>query len=170
MSRQSKIKKSYPYFNYDPLLDGCIRLVAISDARDSRDIGEQLEISLISSTFKSCPPYTALSYTWGNPSPIIDPCTTMFSNVLRCYPVACHGCILLVSRNLRDALRRIRQYQTWRSNREEMFERYTEPKQKKLLQRAYGETAYFWIDALCIDQDDIPERSRQVSLMSQIYK
>jgi hypothetical protein len=29
---------------------------------------------------------------------------------------------------------------------------------------------YYWIDAICINQDDIPERERQVGVMDQIYK
>ncbi|KAF2830941.1 hypothetical protein CC86DRAFT_366452 [Ophiobolus disseminans] len=33
-----------------------------------------------------------------------------------------------------------------------------------------GNWKYFWIDAICIDQTNIPERNHQVRLMSNIYK
>lgn len=32
-----------------------------------------------------------------------------------------------------------------------------------------GERKLFWIDALCINQDDVPERNHQVTLMKDIY-
>lgn len=33
-----------------------------------------------------------------------------------------------------------------------------------------SETGYLWIDQLCVNQDDIDERSSQVSIMSKIYR
>ena len=36
--------------------------------------------------------------------------------------------------------------------------------------RRQGETRAFWIDSICIDQDDTDERSSQVQLMRDIYK
>jgi hypothetical protein len=36
-------------------------------------------------------------------------------------------------------------------------------------QRYHGTTACIWIDAICVNQDDIPERNDQVLLMSKIY-
>ena len=143
--------------------------MAIEKATDANEIVEQLKIHFFSSPLSTCPSYTALSYTWGDPSPNIDPRTIMFTKVLRCYPVLCQNRIVLASRNLRDALRRIRQYQTWRANKEGTFERYDEPNQKILLERTYGAPIYFWIDAICINQEDVHERSQQVTLMSKIY-
>jgi hypothetical protein len=36
-------------------------------------------------------------------------------------------------------------------------------------QRYHGTPACIWIDAICVNQDDIPERNNQVLLMSKIY-
>ena len=36
-------------------------------------------------------------------------------------------------------------------------------------QRYHGTTGCIWIDAICVNQDDIPERNNQVLLMSKIY-
>ncbi|EHK26244.1 uncharacterized protein TRIVIDRAFT_8990, partial [Trichoderma virens Gv29-8] len=33
-----------------------------------------------------------------------------------------------------------------------------------------GETRYLWIDAICINQNDIAEKSSQVAMMANIYK
>jgi hypothetical protein len=33
-----------------------------------------------------------------------------------------------------------------------------------------NELQYYWIDAICIDQDNLQERGHQVSLMGQLYK
>jgi hypothetical protein len=35
--------------------------------------------------------------------------------------------------------------------------------------RLTQEARYLWVDAICINQDDMDERSRQVSIMSEIY-
>jgi hypothetical protein len=32
------------------------------------------------------------------------------------------------------------------------------------------ETRVFWVDAICIDQDDVRERNEQVSKMAEIYR
>ena len=37
------------------------------------------------------------------------------------------------------------------------------------LRRPY-ESRLLWVDALCINQDDVEERSQQVSIMGRIYK
>jgi hypothetical protein len=36
--------------------------------------------------------------------------------------------------------------------------------------RDENEPQVFWIDALCINQEDVPERNQQVQIMGQIYK
>lgn len=167
---KSGSRKTSTHFPYHRLQDGWIRLVSVQEAADASEISEQLKIHFVSTPLSTSPSYTALSYTWGEPSPNIDPRVIMFTKVLRCYPVLCQDRTILVSRNLRDALRRIRQYQTWRAKREGTFEEFDQPGQRLLLERTYGATAYFWIDALCINQEDIHERSRQVALMSEIYR
>ena len=72
--------------------------------------------------------YDALSYVWGNPSPLFD--------------LAVNGNVLGIAENLRNALLAI---------------------------RLEKEPTALWIDAICINQKDIDERSRQVQLMRSIY-
>jgi hypothetical protein len=59
-----------------------------------------------------------------------------------CRPIRCNGSELLVTQNVEASLKQLRRY---------FFRRY------------------LWIDAICIDQHNIPEQSNQVSLMDQIY-
>ena len=54
-----------------------------------------------------------LSYTWGAPSGFINPNTTTFTTIPRCFPIKCAGNLVLGTRNLRDALRRLRQGQNY---------------------------------------------------------
>ena len=58
-------------------------------------------------------------------------------------PIKCNGSRLDVTRNLKSALRDLRRPDTPR---------------------------ILWIDAICIDQDDINEREQQVGIMSDIYR
>jgi hypothetical protein len=96
------------------------------------------------------PPYCAVSYTWndseydrlivaGKRIPESDPLRTNYS--VR-HPLWVEGKRILISANLRDALRRFR-----------------DPKQPVTL----------WIDALCINQADYDERAVQVMTMQRIY-
>lgn len=40
---------------------------------------------------------------------------------------------------------------------------------RRIRQSTGGESACLWVDALCINQDDVAERSQQVSIMHEIY-
>lgn len=62
----------------------------------------------------------------------------------RDYTISCHGRAFKIKENLRAAI----QYM-WRLNRLELDG--------------------IWIDAICINQDDLDERSQQVSMMKRIY-
>jgi hypothetical protein len=59
------------------------------------------------------------------------------------HSIRCSGSILLVTTNLLAALRRLR-FSTLRR--------------------------YLWVDAICINQEDIEEKTEQVAIMGQIYK
>jgi hypothetical protein len=60
-----------------------------------------------------------------------------------CRPISCNGSELLVTPNVEAALKQLRPRH---------FQRH------------------LWIDAICIDQSNLKERSSQVSLMEQIYQ
>lgn len=36
--------------------------------------------------------------------------------------------------------------------------------------RSFGQEGFYWVDAICINQKDIPEKSAQVSLMDEIFE
>jgi Heterokaryon incompatibility protein (HET) len=59
------------------------------------------------------------------------------------FPILCNGIATSVQVNLRDALQRL---------------------------RLEGERRTLWVDALCINQNDVSERGSQVKLMQQIYQ
>ena len=75
-----------------------------------------------------CPPFTALSYVWGDPS--------------RTVPFECDGKILHVTQNCYYALERLIRRRCKRK---------------------------VWVDATCIDQSNVSEKSSQVALMGDVY-
>lgn len=134
---------------YEPLPDAHhFRLLELCPGK----WGSRLECVISTHVFDeyNVPLYRALSYTWMESKYdrlIISEKSTEESRSLRDrysirHPVWCGGRRLLVSTNLRDALRQVRHE--------------TLP-------------IRLWIDAICINQEDLDERSRQVLLMSRIY-
>ena len=106
-----------------------IRLVTICPRTEANPTYSSLSISLQQFPISQCPPYQALSYTWGQPD--------------RSDRVHCEDDEYVnVTPNLLAALLH--------------------------LQRLKPVT--LWVDAICINQEDYKERSRQVSLMCQIYQ
>ncbi|KAI1112083.1 heterokaryon incompatibility protein-domain-containing protein [Nemania sp. NC0429] len=168
------ILKPNPYYNYTALPRGWIRLVEIqgdlTHATSTSSLYDDLHVTLHDYPLSSCPSYIALSYTWGEPSGRPDPTYRIFAQEPRCFPIHCGDNLLRGTRNLRDVLRRLRQAQEVRNivgvlNLERKF--------VETLRRIYGSSRLrdlYWIDALCIDQDDLFERSEQVSQMGEMYK
>jgi hypothetical protein len=98
---------------------------------------------LTTHNLNNLPPYHALSYTWGAPSELLNErgVTADLS-----YSILCNECILKVTKNLLDAL---------------------------LCMQRMGHMTfvdYFWIDAICINQEDDDEKGSQVYMMTDIYK
>lgn len=114
-----------------------IRLLYI-DANQGPDILCKLSVYSLSNH----PTYSALSYTWGSPSP---KATAQGINADKCCSITVDGQPFMVTRNLADFLRICRI-----SNRDLT----KEP---------------LWIDAVCINQADMGEKTQQVRLMKQIY-
>ncbi|KAI0447272.1 heterokaryon incompatibility protein-domain-containing protein [Xylaria telfairii] len=169
-----KSPKPYPYYNYTALPKGWIRLVQIhGDSLDEtleNDLDADLHVTLHDYPLSSCPDYIALSYTWGEPSGKADPTYRIFSQEPRCFPINCGGHLLRGTRNLRSVLRRLRQAQQILKNVDALD---LSPDFAKALDEDPDSCIFldfYWIDALCIDQDDLFERSTQVSQMGEIYK
>ncbi|KAI1123838.1 heterokaryon incompatibility protein-domain-containing protein [Nemania abortiva] len=172
-----KKAKPHPYYNYTRLPDGWIRLVRIhGDSLDDRDpvsgkfnLRDDLYVTLHDYPLSSCPDYIALSYTWGDPGGMIDPTYLIFTKEPRCFPINCGRSLLRSTRNLRDALRYLRQGQRARKIKGSFTLDLESIRVEQVYLGSSSLLDLYWIDALCIDQDDLPERSTQVSLMGKIY-
>ena len=108
--------------------------------------GSHLSCVLKSFSLDDYPSYRCLSYTWGpalmrHPESGEHTDTTRFELTVRAKKAV--G-VLPIRENLFDAL-------------------------CQLSSSSLGSPLYMWIDAICIDQDNLEERSSQVSMMGTIY-
>lgn len=154
-------------YQYDRLPSPtCIRLLEFTPSSDKRIIS----CSLKTFELQYAPPFEALSYTWGNPclpvnrvdlknrreqqneidveslkkrSKLIEYARDLErSGQTRRHSIICDGRAMKVTSNLRDALRMLLSCQSRRKD--------------KVMPR------YVWIDALCMNQEDVSERNSQV--------
>lgn len=126
LTANPSLLEARPY-NYKPLLSkGDFRLLSISKSGDD----EQLYFQITRQRMEDCPPYEAVSYTWGS--------TERTEKIFHAFT----GQILYITKNCASALQSL----------------YTDSDRR------------FWIDAICINQDDIDERSIQVSMMADIFR
>lgn len=134
-----------PIYTYAPLpRDNCIRLLHFESAEyESSNARSQKVCSLNTFSIDEAPMYMALSYTWG--CPLNDP--TYFDI--------------------------FSQDQTWilddTDNAKRIRVGFNLYKGLQRISRLNGNIKYIWIDALCINQADLVERGKQVSLMGEIY-
>lgn len=131
---------SLPSYTYEPLdreTDSVRMLHFVPAPPDDDRIYCELEPYPIS----QCPPYIALSYTWGpnNPS----------------HEIVLHGALFLVRENLWLVLQRLQNLGT------------DIPVGTPMLRQKMCDC--FWIDAICINQEDDLERSYQVNRMGKIF-
>ncbi|TVY76061.1 Heterokaryon incompatibility protein 6 OR allele [Lachnellula suecica] len=131
---------------YENLSDnsGDIRLLHVLPNAHPKD--RRLQCKLVTSKVSS--QYAALSYTWGEPDQ-------------RDLKIWVNGVLVPVRRNLMCALRALRA---------------RHPTSQKYGQRRKNETndpdagLVLWVDALCINQEDVAERNSQVGMMGKIYE
>jgi len=162
-------------YQYAPLPSRTsIRLLELIPSEDRRVVQCHLK------TFEldDAPQFCALSYTWGNPLMRLKPGAASRTNRTpdrtsdplaykpddidhfpiygesgssrrsRRHTIICDGRIIKVTSNLKDALRMLASSITSRS----------------LV------PAYYWIDAICMDQQNILERNAQVAKMAEIFR
>lgn len=98
-----------------------------------------IEVELIEASLDNLPQYEALSYVWGD------------AEITQ--QIVCNGRPFQITINLTKALRRLRS-----RSRTTLSEH-----QPSTL------SSFLWVDAICIDQDCLPERNHQVSHMKEIY-
>ncbi|KAH7061663.1 heterokaryon incompatibility protein-domain-containing protein [Paraphoma chrysanthemicola] len=134
------------------LLGRNIRILELSPKASN---GE-LQCRLIETPLDDVPPYQALSYVWGDPT-------------IR-EPIWCNGQRMDVTTNLANALRRLRPLQS------EIGLKYanddaTNPRcgDDDSATSSHASTRWVWADAICINQNDMVERSSQVQLMREVY-
>lgn len=114
-------------FHYQPLTrPNEIRLVKILPGSRLSSVKCELQPAILG---PEIPKYVALSYCWGDATHKTW--------------VSCNGRRLTLTKNLLNALRRLRRK---------------------------DETETLWIDQICIDQENLEERGSQVQLMRKIYK
>jgi hypothetical protein len=112
-------------------------------------------VELIEASLDNLPPYEALSYVWGS-----------LENMQQ---IMCNGKSFQITNNLAKALRRL-QSRLEIANEErlpgtESSSQLGSPHPKP----SAAPPGLLWVDAICINQDCLPERSHQVSLMKEIY-
>ncbi|KAK3389708.1 heterokaryon incompatibility protein-domain-containing protein [Podospora didyma] len=143
---------SVPTYQYDklPSQGDHFRLLELFPGEGGR-LDCKIVIDKIYDSEKPCR-YTALSYCWQNPQfdnlviggkriAADDPIRSTYQI---CHSLWCNDKRILISTSLRDALH-------------------------ELLAQSGNQTVRLWVDALCINQDDLAERASQVLLMQQIY-
>lgn len=108
-------------------------------------------------------PYATLSYTWGNPFGLF--CSEKDRDAVprTDVPIICNGKRLEIGENLYRFLWRWRKRLVthddiiWNFRLSDKMEEYLRP------------LVEIWIDAICINQEDLEERNQQVSIMGDIY-
>ncbi|KAF4637025.1 hypothetical protein G7Y89_g1065 [Cudoniella acicularis] len=108
--------------------------------------------------------YDALSYTWGNPFSVFrskeDAAKADILYATK-VPIICSGKVLQMGRNLYDALLSLR---TARRSK------FPLNKLGQVLESKPVVHQLIWIDAICINQEDLLERNSQVQIMDRIYR
>lgn len=129
-----------------PLLDRSTESIRLLSFVPDVDQSGPLRCVLTTQSTLNCPDYVALSYTWGEHGSEVD--------------IQLNGCAFGVRDNLYAALRALRRFahdpQAWNNG---------------ICGRCSGDQLpeYFWIDAICINQEDLQERGHQVDMMHIIY-
>lgn len=138
--RPGQMEDQKTSLEYRPLGDSEIRLVSFKKDQGS---SSPFELQLEHFESSNVPSYIALSYVWGDPT--------------NSHPVNVNCRDFNVTQNLYEALLHISELS---SIFEEGLGRQSESGQANL---------FLWVDALCINQRDIDEKSKQVPKMTEIY-
>jgi hypothetical protein len=140
-------------FNYSPLESSrTIRLIELFQETDGFQSPIICRIHHVSIDNEEVQ-YRALSYCWGDP--------------VKTQTIFIEGKTIFVTKNLQNALRRLRTNCFCCCNH--VCECSENPWYPETIDKHFTSPRLLWIDALCINQEDIEERGQQVSLMKDIY-
>jgi hypothetical protein len=123
------------------------------------------------------PCFTALSYTWNDavwrdsrpPAPEYAHCDN---------EIVCNGHTLMIHKNLYDLLlhlrhrvnKTVRSFKSGNPTQLYMTTQKLRALGAEMGQTKYWELNYLWIDEICINQQDLEERSAQIAIMGDIYR
>ncbi|KAF2636806.1 HET-domain-containing protein [Massarina eburnea CBS 473.64] len=138
-----------------------IRLLDVSQDLDPND-RIQCQIKIVD--LNHAPKYSALSYTWGDPGanpddehiPPLPPGKDE-------YEILCDGHPLKVTKNCYAFLLSFRKAKATDTNHQ------SSRKNAEFIERTFS-SYLIWIDAICINQSSLGERSSQVRIMDRIYR
>jgi hypothetical protein len=166
LAKRLQLPSFFGSYKYEPLpTPTCIRLLELVPSVDNKIIRCSLRIFEL----QDAPSFKALSYTWGDSHVDTSPNYKDVSNAVarvdtasqvrsgelgrsRRHSIICDGRLIKVTSNLRDAMRMLANA----TNNTHMTMSRT--------------PSYYWIDALCMDQSNIPERNDQVERMGDVFK
>jgi len=145
-------------YQYGALPLRSIRLARALPQSSDLDIHISLEVADLDQE----PAYDALSYTWGRPCTIFSSAQERDALPEPAVPITCDGRRLLVSKNLHDYLG------VW-SRMVQLSGEGTDERVQLAQQTGMHPPGALWIDAICINQNDVIEKNHQVAMMGQIY-
>jgi hypothetical protein len=161
-----EVESGEPY-RYEPLPTlSSIRLMSVVGKGQDGSV----HVSLKTVDLENDPFFYALSYTWGNPHANGVDFTAHFNAVDNEYsplersPILCDGMRLKIQRNLLDVLHEFLDALSGHQEHDQRpgrLETSTFPLEKR--------ESDIWIDAVCINQQDMKERGEQVRIMDKIY-
>lgn len=150
---------SLDYYEYDQLGPRTIRAISLHQGTGFLGMDGPVEVDICHINLDDGVSFDAISYTWGPPTveekDALD--QQVFTSVQRCYPIICNERIVRVTKSLRDLLSRLRA--GGKPDIQDEFAQHFDRKRAK----------YLWADGICINQDDLEERGRQVKLMGDVY-
>ncbi|TVY15387.1 Heterokaryon incompatibility protein 6, OR allele [Lachnellula arida] len=141
-------------YEYSPFPDtNSIRLIYLKPWRLHRNEKLRCELKTVSLDDGDLPEFEAKSYAWGEP---------IFSREI----LVDGGSKLAITPSLGDALQRMR----WKIPRS--LRNALQRMRQGISRRGHisSSVRILWADAICINQQDIDERSQQVQLMRKIYQ
>jgi len=140
--------ESFPYPPLPPSVDA-IRILTIEPGTFT----DPLKCTLATAPFSTKPRYAALSYTWGLPYPDLETLAQAIASNISPSEPSCPRSPDLTTLTINA----------------HPFQIHSNLLLALLHIRSKTHPLHLWIDAICINQSDMPERNAQVAMMSFIY-